>query len=237
MFKKTFALAAILAALAAGPAYASSLPQEPDNFTLEVALNTAARHNPSIQAAEAKLAQAKLDKEQADLWWANAINANANYVAGQPGYGNSVTATGTVLPTAAIGIGMNLGSLLNGPKGSARAQQNIVIAEADLRKTTLEVASAVTTAYAEYQSAKQVASMSPEMVTAAETDMRVAERSFERGLSQANSLVGARLAVHHTRVDQVTVSGNVLKSWSMLLNVMGDDHWVDNSSAQSADRR
>jgi outer membrane protein TolC len=237
MIKHTFALAAMLTALTQSPALAGALPQEPDNFTLEVALNTAARHNPSIQAAEAKLEQAKLDKEQADLWWAQAINANANYVAGQQGYGSSVTATGTVLPTAAIGIGMNLGNLLNGPKQSARATQNIVIAEAELRKTTLQTASAVTAAYAEYQAAKQVASMSPEMVQAAETDMRVAERSFERGLSQANSLVGARLAVHHTRIDSVTLGGNVMKSWSNLLNVMGDDRWVDNSGAASADRR
>jgi outer membrane protein TolC len=229
--------AAILIAIScATPAFAeSTLPPEPQGFTLAAALHTAMRSNPSIQAAEAQLAQAKLDKDQADLWWANALNANANYVLGGNQYG-TVTATGNVLPTAAVGVGMNLGTILNGPKGSQRAQQNVVIAEANLRKTTLEVANAVTVAYQEYQAAKQLASISGEMVQAAETDMRVVERTFVRGASQANTLVGARLAVAKSRVDQVQGSGNVTKAWANLLNVMGDDHWVS-ADTRTADRR
>jgi outer membrane protein TolC len=229
-------VAAILIALTmATPALADVLPPEPADFTLAAAIRTAIRNNPNIQAAEAKVAQARLDKEQADLWWARAINANANYVAGGNQYA-TVTANGTVLPSAAVGIGMNLGDLLNGPRSSQRAQQNIVIAEADLRRTTLEVANQVTAAYQEYQAAKQLASISGEMVQAAETDMRVVERTFERGASQANTLVGARLAVAKSRVDQVQGSGNVAKAWANLLTVMGDDHWVS-PDARTADRR
>lgn len=230
-------LAAILIALtAASPAFADPLPAEPQDFTLAAALRSAMRNNPNIQAAEVRLAQAKLDKDQADLWWARALNANANYVAGGNQYAN-VTANGTVLPTAAVGIGMNLGDLLNGPKASQRAQQNITIAEADLRRTTLEVANQVTAAYQEYQAAKQLASISGEMVQAAETDMRVVERTFERGASQANTLVGARLAVARTKVDQVQGSGNVAKAWANLLTVMGDDHWVSPADARTATGR
>lgn len=223
----------ILASLAvtASPARADGLPAEPPNFTLAVALATAMRHNPQIQVAEAKVEEAKLDKQTADLWWARAINANANYVAGNPGYGG-ITATGTVLPTAAVGIGMNLGDLLNGPRTSARAEQEITVAEATLRQTTLQVASQVTAAYQEYQASKQVAAMSPEMIQAAETDMRVMERSFERGATQANTLVGARLAIQKTRVDQVQGAGNVEKAWSNLLSLMGDDHLTSVQDAQ-----
>ena len=226
MFKRLL-LALAMATLPAAPALASALPAEPANFTMEVAMTTALQHNPSITAAQARLTQAKLDEQTAQLWWARAINANANYVVGNPygGYTPNITATGLALPTAAAGIGMNLGDLLNGPRSVERAHANVVIAEADLRKTTLDVASAVTTAYADYQSAKRIAAMSPEMLQAAETDVRVMERSFERGGSQANTLVGARLAVNKTRVDQVTVNGNVAKSWATLLGLMGDDHF------------
>ncbi|MDB5100585.1 MAG: outer membrane protein TolC [Cyanobacteria bacterium RYN_339] len=232
---KHLAAAIAFALVSATPAFADPLPPEPQNFTLAAAIHTALRNNPGIQVAEAQVTQAKLDKEQADLWWANAVNANANYVLGGNQYG-TVTATGNVLPTAAVGVGMNLGTLLNGPKTSQRAAQNVIIAEANLRKTSLEVATAVTVAYQEYQAAKQLASISGDMVQAAETDMRVVERTFERGASQANTLVGARLAVVRSRVDQVQGSGNVTKAWSNLLNVMGDDHWVSND-ARTADRR
>lgn len=226
MFKQTLVALAAITALSAGPALASPLPKEPEGFSLAMALSAATRNNPEIQAAEARLVQARLDKETADLWWARSINANANYVVGNTGYYGNVTATGTVLPTAAVGVGVNLGDVLNGPKGSARAAQNVIIAEADLRRVTLAVSSNVTAAYEEYQAAKQVASMSGDTVQAAETDLRVMERAFERGQQQSNSLVDARLAVQKSRVDQLTGSGSVEKSWANLLSLMGDDHWV-----------
>lgn len=232
--QKALVLALALGALCQAPAFADPLPKEPQGFTLQVALRTAMRYNPSIQAAEAKLAQAKLEKQNADMWWARTLNARANYVAGGANsqFG-TVDATGSLVPTAAIGIGMNLGDLLNGPRQSELAHQNIVIAEAELRKTSLEVASQVTVAYQEYEAAKQMAAISGDMVQAAETDMRIAERTFERGQSQANSLLGARLAVQRTRVEMINGSGNVTKAWSNLLMVMGDDRMT----GQPAERR
>lgn len=220
-------LAALLVALlVATPAPAlarGALPAEPADFTLELALASALRHNPTLQAAEARVAQAKLDQEQQDLWWARTLRANANYnMLGNQGYGTAVTPDGTVLPTAAIGIGFNLGDLLGGPKASAKAAQAVVIAEAELRRTALEIAGQVTAAYQEYQAAKLVAGWSDEAIEAAETDVRTAERSFARGQSQASQLVGARLAVHRVRADTAASSGNVAKAWVHLLTVIGD---------------
>ena len=102
MFKRLL-LALAMATLPAAPALASALPAEPANFTMEVAMTTALQHNPSITAAQARLTQAKLDEQTAQLWWARAINANANYVVGNPygGYTPNITATGLALPTAA----------------------------------------------------------------------------------------------------------------------------------------
>lgn len=215
-----------------------ALPAEPANFTLEVALASAMRHNPTIQAAEARLRQARLEKENQDLWWARTIRANVNYApfGGNMG-GVTVTPDGTVLPTAAIGVGMNLGEILAGPKNSARAEQAIVIAEAELKRTMLEVASNVTAAYQEYQAAKQVVAFSGDMVEAAEADVRIAERQFARGTSAVNALLGARLAVQRVRADQVTTSGNVAKAWTNLLNLMGDQAWLPEASTSSPVRR
>jgi outer membrane protein TolC len=232
MFKRLFTAAA-LALLLAAPAWAKgALPAEPSNFTLEVALATAMRNNPDITAAESKLRQAQLEKEQQDLWWAKTLRANVNYnVLGTQGGGQAVTTDGTVLPAAAIGFNVNLGDVLAGPKQSARAVEDVRIAEAELRKTTLAVATQVTAAYQEYQAAKQVAGMSEDMLAAADTDLRVIERTFARGLAGANQLVGARLAVQRVRADQVQVSGNVVKAWTNLLNAMGDPAWIPGANA------
>lgn len=224
MSKRTIALMVLAASLAAGPAEAKTgLPPEPPAFTLEAALTRAVRHNPSIQVAEARVQQAKLEKESQDLWWARTIRANANYnMLGQQGGLQAVTPDGTILPTAAIGVGLNLGELLNAPKQSARAEQAIVIAEAELKRTTLEVANQVTAAFQAYQAAKLVVGFSDEAIEAVETDAKIAERTFARGGSQANALVGARLAVHRVRADVVQSSGNVATSWANLITLIGD---------------
>ncbi len=230
MYKRLFATTllglALLAPLGgAGPAFAAraGLPAEPHNFTLEVALNRAIRHNPAIQMAEARLVQARLEKESQDLWWARTIRANANYnvLGNNPQMGN-VTPDGTMLPVAAVGVGLNLGDLLAAPKTAARAEQAVVIAEAELRRTAMEVANQVTAAYQEYQASKQVAGFADEAIEAAETDLRVSERQFARGTSAANTLVGARLAVHRVRADSVQSVGNVAKAWANLITLVGD---------------
>jgi outer membrane protein TolC len=208
-------------------AEARGLPPEPANFTLEVALTRAIRNNPTIQAAEAKLRQARLEKENQDLWWARTLRANANYnVLGTQGGMAAVTPEGTVLPTAAIGVGFDLGDLLAGPKNSARAQEAVVIAEAELRRTTLEVAANVTAAYQEYQAAKEMALLTDDMMAAAETDAKLAERQFARGQSAANNVLNAKLAVQRVRADRVQLTGNVAKAWTNLLGLMGTSDWV-----------
>lgn len=211
--------------LTAGPAEArGGLPAEPTGFTLEVALARAVRNNPNIQMAEARVAQAKLEKEAQDLWWARTVRGTANYnvLGQQPGQVAAITADGAILPTAAIGVGFNLGELLAGPKNAGVAQQGVIIAEAELRRTTLDVANQVTTAYHEYQAAKLVSGWSGEAVDAAETDVKIMERQFARGTMMVNQLVGARLAVHRVKADTVNSSGNVVKSWANLLTLIGD---------------
>ena len=245
MYKRMIATTLLGLALLAplgwvGPAYAKGgLPAEPQGFTLEVALTRAMRNNPSIQMAEARLNQARLEKESQDLWWARTLRANANYnvLGNNPQFGN-VTPDGTVLPVAAIGVGLNLGDLLAAPKQSARAEQAVVIAEAELRRTSLEVANQVTTAYQEYQAAKMVAGWAGEAIEAAETDLRVSERQFARGASQVNALVGVRLAVHRVKADSVQSTGNVAKAWANLVTLVGDpDLSIVPLPATAADRR
>lgn len=211
----------------------TALPAEPAEFTLEVAIARAVRHNPNIQAAEARLRQAQLEKESQDLWWARTMRANVNYAPfGGNQFGANVTADGTVLPVAVVGMGVNLGDLLAGPKQSERAAQAVRIAEAELRRTTLEVAANVTAAYQEYQAAKQMVDFSGDMIETAEADMRIAERQFARGGSAVNGLLGARLAVQRVRADQVQLRGNVAKAWTNLLSLMGEPSWVSDERTE-----
>lgn len=236
MFKYTFLTALLGVALMGAPtiAEAKGLPAEPANFTLDVALTRAVRNNPNIQAAEARLRQARIEKENQDLWWARTLRANMNYAPFGGNFGGAnISADGTVLPTAVFGIGANLGDMLAGPKNSARAAEAVVIAEAELKRTTLEIAANVTAAYQEYQAAKEVALLTDDMMAAAETDMKIAERQFARGQSAANGLVGARLAVQRVRADRVQLTGNVAKTWTNLLNLMGTTEWIPGGSTGS----
>lgn len=222
---RAFGAFVCLAAFLALPpaARAGALPAEPEGLTLEVALATARRNNPDIQAAEARLRQARLEKEGEDLWWARTIRGQANYApfGNTGGMGGAVTADGVAIPAAAVGVGFNLGELLAGPKRSASAYEAVVIAEADLRKTTLAVAAQVTAAYQAYQGAKQIAATSGDVVAAAEADLRTAERQFGRGEAAANDLLGARLAVSRVRVDRIQTHSTVASSWMALVAVMG----------------
>lgn len=214
---------------------ARALPAEPANMTLDVVLTRAIRNNPNIQAAEARLRQARIEKENQDLWWARTMRANLNYApfgGNFGGGGATVTADGLVLPTAVFGIGANLGEMLAGPKNSARAQEAVVIAEAELRRTTLEVAAQVTAAYQEYQAAKEMATLTDDMVQAAEADLKIAERQFARGGTAANGVMGARLAAQRVRADRIQLTGNVAKAWTNLLSLMGTAEWVPGTESQ-----
>lgn len=232
---KRMGLSLLLVLSLGAPAVAASgLPPEPENFTLQLALQRAMRHNPNIEAAEARLRQAQIEKESQDLWWARTMRANVNYAPfGGNMYGaGTVTADGTVLPTAVVGVGMNLGELLAGPKQSERAAQAVRIAEADLKRTTLEVAAQVTAAYQEYQAAKQMVAFSGDMIETAEADMRIAERQFARGGSAVNGLLGARLAVQRVRADSVQLQGTVATTWTNLLSVIGDPSLAEAAGAK-----
>lgn len=222
MYKRLF-LATMLVLGLPGLAWADdALPPEPANFTLAVAVKTAMLHNPDIIAAQAKLDEAKQDKATQDLWWARAFNASANYVAG--GYGNyGVTANGALVPEAAAGVGMNLGDLLAGPKNSAKAADEVAVAQADLQKTTLAVAAQVATAYEAYESAKALSAMNGDAMQAADADMQAAERQFTLGEGGVNVILGARLAALKVHGDSIQSKGNVTAAWANLLSVMGTD--------------
>jgi outer membrane protein TolC len=226
MLKSLFTLGLMgLTLLAPAAAWAEGvLPGEPLGFTLAVAVNQAMRYNPDIQIAEARLKQAEIEKQAQDLWWARSINANANYLVGNQ-YG-TVTQQGiNTLPSAALGMGVNLGDLLIGPKNSAKASQDVVIAQADLRRVTLKIAADVTTAFQAYESAKQIDAYSGSTISAAESDVKIAEREFSNGQSPVNMLLGARLAVARAHADQIQVAGNVAGTWTNLLCLMGGTNW------------
>ena len=109
---------AVLGGWPSGGGVGRGLPAEPANLTLEAVLTRAVRNNPNIRAAEAKLRQARLEKENQDLWWARTLRANANYNVLGSGAGSvqAITPDGTILPTAAIGVGFNLGICWPGPR-------------------------------------------------------------------------------------------------------------------------
>ncbi|HEY9723400.1 MAG TPA: TolC family protein [Oscillatoriaceae cyanobacterium] len=226
MYKRLFLASALLLTMPGIALADEALPPEPQNFTLAVAIKTAMDHNPDILAAEAKVDEAKLDKQSQDLWWAHCFNASANYVAG--GYnGYSVNPNGALAPQAAAGVGLNLGTLLEGPKQSARAADEVQIAEADLRKTTLAVAATVTAAYEAYESAKSLAAMNTDALQSADADMQVAQRQFTTGEGAINVVFGARLAELKVRGDAITTKGDVATAWSNLLSAMGTDVSAD----------
>lgn len=222
-------LALLLALVWGAPAWSLALPSEPADFTLESAISRAMAQHPAIQSARARVAQARLEKGRQDLWWARLFSANANYIVANPAVGyNAATAAGTS-PYAAVGLGFNLGDLLSGPRNVSSAEEALNMAEAELRRTALEVASQVSTTFQEYQAAKEAAALSMESITAAEADKLVVERQFSQGLAALNALSGARLAVRRAQQESSQSGGNVARAWSHLLSAMGESAWLESA--------
>lgn len=199
---------------------APSVPAFAD-MSLEEALQRAQRHNPVLAGARARVEQARLDVESQRLWWARAMRANMNV--GTMGMGSPMLATeGTLLPMAAVGVNVNLGDVLTASHNAARAEQALRLLEAEERRAQLEVTNLITQAYYDYTTALRLAGLSDVTITTADTDVRVAERQFSRGLSAVNQVAQARLGAQRARGDATQASAQVFKAWSNLITLVGD---------------
>ncbi|MEB3327899.1 MAG: TolC family protein [Candidatus Sericytochromatia bacterium] len=204
------------------PAQAQARPAAPlAEVSLEDAVARARLHNPTIQAARIRVTQARLEAEAQRWWWARALRTQLNV--GLPGTPNvALTPEGTVLPTAAVGVLLNLGDVATAPAATARADQAVLLAEADYRRTVLEVSNQITQAHAEYQAARRAAGWARLAITAAEADVRVAERQFERGQVASNTLLAARLAHARAQAEAETQAGQATRAWSTLVTLVAD---------------
>jgi outer membrane protein TolC len=204
------------------PALAQARPAAPlAEVSLEDAVARARAHNPTIEAARIRVTQARLDAEAQRWWWARALRTQINM--GLPGTPNTlVTPEGTVLPTAAVGVLLNLGDVATAPASTARADQAVLLAEADYRRTVLDVSNQIAQAHAEYQAACRAAGWARLAIAAAEADVRVVERQFARGQVASNLLLGARLAHARAQAEAETQAGQATRAWSTLVTLMAD---------------
>jgi outer membrane protein TolC len=204
------------------PGLAQARPAAPlAEVSLEEAVARAQRHNPTIEAARIRITQARLDADAQRWWWARALRANVNMAL--PGAPNAiVTPEGTMLPTAAVGVLLNLGDVATAPATAARADQAVLLAEADYRRTVLEVSNQVAQAHAEFLAARRAVRWARIAIEATEADMRVAERQFARGQVAANQVVGARLAHARAQAEAETTEGQAARAWSSLVTLMAD---------------
>jgi outer membrane protein TolC len=203
------------------PAQAQAPAASLADVRLEEAVATAQRHNPTIEAARIRVAQARLDAEAQRWWWARALRTNVNVAL--PGAPNAiVTPEGTLLPTAALGVFLNLGDVATAPVATERAAQAVLLAEADYRRTVLEVSSQVAQAHAAYQAARLAAGWARLAIEAAEADVRVAERQFARGQAASNQVLAARVAQARAQAEAQASVGQAAQAWATLVTLMAD---------------
>lgn len=210
-------LVAWLAITTGGIAPAAAEP----TLGLEDALSRALTHSPRVAQAQLRVAQARTDAEAQRWWWARAVRTNLNL--GLPGAGaTAITPDGTLLPTAALGVALNLGEVLTAPLTSTRADQAVAIAEAEARAATLELANQIVQAHAEHAAARAQAGLATLAVEAAEAEWRTTERRFSQGLVDAGMLARARLARAAARAEAVRTASLQARAWAQLTTLVGD---------------
>jgi outer membrane protein TolC len=203
------------------PAWGATRPPAPEELSLDEALQRAQKHNPVLAGARARVEQARLELETQRMWWARTMRANMNV--GTMGFGAPMLMTeGTLLPMAAVGVNINLGDVLTAPHNVARAEQAVRLLEAEERRAQLEVSNLITQAYYDYSAAQRLATLSDDTINTADTDVRVAERQFSRGLSAVNQVTQARLGAQRARGDATLAAVQVHKAWSQLITLVGD---------------
>lgn len=230
--KKTLLTVGCLLA-ATRPAEAEPIPlqkREPLELTLAVALELGQKHNPVVAAARERVQSARLDHAGQQLWWARAMRANVNI--GTVGAGTPMLMTeGTLLPMAAVGLNINLGEVLTAPHNIARAEHTIHILEAEERRIQLETRDAIAQAYFDYVAAKRLEVLSDATIATADTDVKISERQFARGLSGINLVSQARLNARRARGDATLASVQVAKAWSRLVNLLGAPELLSSAPA------
>jgi|GEM_PF-5559982 len=190
-------------------------------LTLDAALQTARQNNPDIVGARAKLNQARLEAQDQDNWWARSLKANINHnFLGAP-VGQTVNADGVALPTAAIGLIVNLADLLNGPRAKQRGLEGITIAEAELNRTIADVLTQVANAYQNVQIARERQRLAKDTVSVAHADLHVGQRQFANGLGTANTILGLRLATERASGEQAAAELAVQVNWIALKTLLG----------------
>lgn len=200
---------------AASPAWAGP------TLSLEDAVTRALRHNPRVEQARLRVEQARLDAATQAWWWARAVRTNVNVGLGGPGT-PTVTAEGTLLPTAAVGLFVNLGDIVTAPLASTQAQQALQLAEADQRAARLEVTNQIAQAHAEHEVACVQAGLAALAIEAAEAEWRVTERQFARGLVGAGALARARLARASARAEATRTASLQARAWAQLATLVAD---------------
>ncbi|MEB3197578.1 MAG: TolC family protein [Candidatus Sericytochromatia bacterium] len=198
----------------------------PADLSLPAALERAVQHNPGVVQAQARLEQARLDQESQGWWWARAIRASLNLTNNMAGSA-AVTPEGTLLPNAALGVNLNVGDLLTAPQSNQRSAAAVRIAEADYRRTVLDVVNQVSAAHQELLMARRQVLLAQAAVETAELEARLAARELSRGQGAVQQLANARLNARRLRHEVASAQQQVAMRWSQLVTLVGDPSLVE----------
>lgn len=192
-----------------------AIPKEWKDLTLDQAIDVAMQKNPQVLAAQSQVVGSEAQLAQQHNWLARSITANIGY---NPG---------NMFAQGGIGIAINVGDLLNGFHQERVVATNLAVAKHNLRQVRLQVAAAITAAYADYQNQKRIAEIRREAIKAAESDATVVERLFTRGNATIGDLAKVRLTLSQSRIDLSESEGSLQKAWMNLVQQMGESDWLE----------
>lgn len=217
------------------------IPDPPVGLTLEEALSRALRESAEVKVAESELARARAEARNQSLWPLRSVTANVSIVRQLNGGGLGLApgqtpgAVGFGGPTAGAYLTMNVGDLIGGAFMLRAAQARVRVAEENLRQVKMQVATAVTEAYAAWSAQKKLLALRQEAIKASQSDVLVLERLFGRGSASINDLLKARLALSQSQADLLAAEGEVQRAWTTLLQRMGASSWLEGAAETRAE--
>lgn len=230
----------VFAAAEGASAKGIALPPPPANLTLSEALARAMRDSPEVQIAESELRRMEGEANSQALWPLRSVTANVSIVrqlnGGAQGLapGQTPGAVGFGGPTAGAYLTMNVGELIGGLHLRQAALARVETARQNVRQVKLEVATGLTEAYAAWAAQKKLMALRQEAIKASQSDVVTLERLFGRGGASLNDLLRARLAYSQSQADLATAEGDYQRTWTALLQRMGDATWLEAGAASGA---
>ncbi len=186
-----------------------------EDLLIEKLVKLALENNSQIKANEGRVGVANENYSQAKLSWFNNVNISYQYV---PSYS---TGPDNTAPKFGLGLSINLGNILSTPSRIAQTENEIKIAEADLKNNKHFIRAETIRRYSNYRVSVELLKVRDQAVNDSESSMLLTKHRFEKGetnLDEYNRILRSYTDNKERRTESI---GSILFNKASLEEIIG----------------